>query len=166
MSLLSDESIERRILSLLSTNINEHIHRELAAIDSDKSLNNTTLKQLVACRLGQGVFRDKCLELNPCCPVTGVTFSPLLRASHIKPWAACESFQERLDPYNGLMLAAHIDVLFDQGWISFENNGLMLISTELEKNVAMQFSLSNKKIKPFPEASYVYLNWHRNKVFR
>ena len=58
-----------------------------------------------------GVYRFR----NPACLVTGMTFAPLLRASHIKPWAACENGNERLDPYNGIILAAHIDILFDQG---------------------------------------------------
>lgn len=65
--------------------------------------------------------------LYPACPVTGTTFAPLLRTSRIKPWAACEDGNERLDPFNGIILAAHIDILFDQGWISFESDGHLLL---------------------------------------
>ncbi|ENO8722536.1 HNH endonuclease, partial [Salmonella enterica] len=97
--------------------------------------------------------------------VTGTTFAPLLRASHIKPWAACENGNERLDPYNGIILAAHIDILFDQGWISFENDGRLLISDELDINVKEQCLLP-EKIKAFPVESYCYLGWHRENLLR
>jgi len=50
--------------------------------------------------------------------VTGLAMSKLLRASHIKPWAACAADAERLDVYNGLLLAPHLDALFDAGLIS------------------------------------------------
>lgn len=103
--------------------------------------------------------------LYPACPVTGTTFAPLLRASHIKPWAACENGNERLDPYNGIILAAHIDILFDQGWISFENDGRLLISNELDMSVKEQFSLP-EKIKAFPVESHCYLEWHRENLLR
>ncbi|SUI04344.1 HNH nuclease [Salmonella enterica subsp. indica] len=98
-------------------------------------------------------------------PGTGTTFAPLLRASHIKPWAACENGNERLDPYNGIILAAHIDILFDQGWISFENDGRLLISYELDMSVKEQCLLP-EKIKAFSVESYCYLEWHRNNCLR
>lgn len=99
------------------------------------------------------------------CPVTGTTFAPLLRASHIKPWAACENGNERLDPYNGIILAAHIDILFDQGWISFENDGRLLISKELDASVKEQLLLPGE-IKAFPVGVYSYLEWHRVNILR
>lgn len=122
-------------------------------------------EQLIAVRLGQGTFRKNCLMLYPACPVTGTKFAPLLCASHIKPWAACENGSERLDPYNGIILAAHIDILFDQGWISFENDGCLLISNELHISVKEQFLLP-KKIKAFSVVSCCYLEWHRKNLLR
>ncbi|WP_327061316.1 MULTISPECIES: HNH endonuclease signature motif containing protein [Leclercia] len=44
------------------------------------------------------------MKLFPSCPFTGISFPALLRASHIKSWRACQSGQERLDPFNGIML--------------------------------------------------------------
>ena len=64
------------------------------------------------------------------CAVTGVTVPRLLRASHIKPWARCETDAERLDVYNGLLLAAHLDAAFDAGLISFTDEGVILFSTQ------------------------------------
>lgn len=98
--------------------------------------------------------------------MTGYTFHPLLRASHIKPWSACESAKERLDPYNGIVLAAHIDALFDKGWISFSNDGYILLSEELDETIVKQLSLAGRKIKKSPSLSDGYLEWHREHLLR
>ena len=63
------------------------------------------------------------------CAITEVTEPRLLRASHIKPWAKCETDAERLDVYNGLLLAAHLDAAFDAGLISFTDEGAILFSS-------------------------------------
>lgn len=165
MSTLSDSAIEQRILSLISSVSDEQAQRDCLVIQQDKSIEDTVREQLIAARLGQGAFRKNCLVLYPACPVTGITFEPLLRASHIKPWAVCQNGKERLDPYNGIILAAHIDILFDQGWISFENDGGLLISNELNTRVKEQMVLP-EKIKPFPAGTYSYLAWHRENLLR
>ncbi|KAA1139625.1 HNH endonuclease, partial [Citrobacter portucalensis] len=67
---------------------------------------------------------------------------------YIKPWAASENENERLDPNNGMILAAHLDILFDQGWISFEYDGRFLISKERAISVKDQCFLP-QKIKAF-----------------
>lgn len=165
LSVLSDTVIEQRILSLISPNDDQQVQRDCLVIQQDKTIEDTVREQLIAARLGQGTFRKNCLMLYPACAVTGMTFAPLLRASHIKPWAACENGNERLDPYNGIILAAHIDILFDQGWISFENDGRLLISDELDLRVSEQFLLP-EKIKAFSVDTYRYLEWHRDNLLR
>ncbi|WP_243655226.1 hypothetical protein [Raoultella sp. BIGb0138] len=55
------------------------------------------------------------------------------------------------------MLAAHIDTLFDQGWLSFRNNGQILISTELNNEVKEYLSLP-EKISPFRFYHIMILN--------
>ena len=67
------------------------------------------------------------------CAVTGVAEPSLLRASHIIPWAKCESDEERLNVYNGLLLAAHLDAAFDAGLISFEDDGRIILLHSLLK---------------------------------
>ena len=62
--------------------------------------------------------------------MTGVAEPRLVRASHIKPWAKCETDAERLDVYNGLLLAAHLDAAFDGGLISFSDEGAILFSPQ------------------------------------
>jgi hypothetical protein len=83
----------------------------------------TTQKRLVDARLGQGDYRADLLNLwGGKCALTGLSISPLLIASHIKPWK-CSSNSERLDAYNGLLLAAGVDRAFDRYLLTFEPDG-------------------------------------------
>jgi putative restriction endonuclease len=91
----------------------------------------TEAERLVIQRVGQDVFREALLAYwEGRCAVSGVGDPRLLRASHIKPWAKCETDAERLDVYNGLLLAAHLDAAFDGGLISFADDGAILLSPE------------------------------------
>jgi hypothetical protein len=90
---------------------------------------STEAERWVVQRVGQDLFRKALLDYwqGKCC-VTGLAVEGLLRASHIKPWAKCETTEERLDVFNGLLLAPHVDALFDGGWISFADDGSVLLS--------------------------------------
>ena len=93
--------------------------------------DKTTRSVLIDARLGQGQFRENLLRIwNGSCAVTGCTITEILRASHVKPWSKCSN-KERLDSQNGLLLAAHIDALFNCGLISFRDDGVMLISNRI-----------------------------------
>lgn len=165
MNKLPESLIEQKILYWLSITPSEQKLVDILPIQQDKSLDETMKERLIASRLGQGEFRKKCLKLFPACPITGISFQPLLRASHIKPWAACQDGYERLDPYNGIMLAVHIYALFDRGWLSFSNNGYLLISTELDVEVKTQLNLP-ESIPSFSEQYHHYLKWHRKKCIK
>ena len=87
----------------------------------------TEREALMQARIGQGPFRFELLKYWGSCAVSGVAEPAALRASHIKPWRDASN-AERLDPYNGLLLAAHLDALFDAGLLTFESDGKMQIS--------------------------------------
>ncbi len=94
----------------------------------DSSLG-TTKEQLVLARIGQGVFRKSVLSRwNYRCAVTGSSL--VIRASHIKPWRACDD-SERLDPNNGLPLVATLDALFDSHLITFKPSGVIQMSERI-----------------------------------
>jgi hypothetical protein len=91
----------------------------------------TEVERLVVQRIGQDIFRAALMDYwGARCPITGITDTALLRASHIVPWAECEDAQ-RLDVHNGLLLSALWDVAFDTGLVSFANGATVLISPEL-----------------------------------
>jgi putative restriction endonuclease len=109
-----------------------------------------------AVRLGQQNFRRDLLEFwDARCALTGLAIPELLRASHIKPWCEANS-TERLDPNNGLLLAVHIDGLFDRGFISFDESGTILISNRLNDESLKCFGV-------MPELRVSNLNFKHHK---
>ena len=85
-------------------------------------------------RIGQDIFRDRLIDYwQGCCPLTGISDAPLLRASHIVPWADCESDAERLDVHNGLLLSALWDAAFDRALVTFDDEGRPEFSPSLSE---------------------------------
>ena len=133
---------------------------KLDSTDEDK-------QQLAQARVGQGKYRQKLLELCPCCPITLVSDDRLLIASHIKPWAKSNP-NEKIDPLNGFMFTPNIDWLFDKGFITFTNDKKMLISPWLSKMTCSKLNIvPNKKYDFLPtEGREHYLEYHRNEIFK
>lgn len=127
---------------------------------------STEAEQLVLQRRGQAIFRQSLVRYwNRCCPITGITDPELLRASHMKPWAACKSNPEqRLDPYNGLLLSALWDSAFDAGLVSFDDRGFVLRASALSLVGSEQ--LGAPEPVPLTDRHRFYLAWHRENVFK
>ncbi|EKN3715191.1 TPA: HNH endonuclease [Yersinia enterocolitica] len=143
----------------------QEIEKDIAEIKAHKLGDPTTAERLIQARVGQGLFRENVLALYPQCPVTGVSMPELLRASHIKPWRD-SSDEERLDPYNGLMLAPHVDVLFDKGYISFTDGGDIIIKDEQQvREVVKKFNIDENIKVNLNKKTRFYLSWHRNRIF-
>jgi len=129
---------------------------------------STEAERLVVVRVGHDLFRNALVEYwqGRCC-VTGLAVPALLRASHIRPWAKCESDDQRLDVFNGLLLAPHIDALFDGGWISFSNQGKLLVSEMLPAAAWAQLGVSlHWTIRNLKPAHGQYLTFHRTNELR
>jgi hypothetical protein len=127
----------------------------------------TEAERLVIQRVGQDVFREALLSYwGGCCAVTGVAEPRLLRASHIKPWARCDTDAERLDVYNGLLLAAHLDAAFDSGLISFSDNGTILLSPKFAQTDRIAVGINNEvALHRLSERHLPNLVWHRDFIF-
>ncbi len=123
--------------------------------------NETTRRQLVNARLGQGGFRQALLEIwKGRCAVTGCAIHEALRASHIKAWQHSSNL-ERLDPRNGLLLAASLDALFDNYLISFSDAGHMMVNGSLKNTELNQLGLPRGKQIILHNATKQYLDLHR-----
>lgn len=130
-----------------------------------KALEKTEQEQIVVSRLGQGNFRRNVIRLWGSCSVTGLENVTLLKASHIKPWKD-SSNQERLNPYNGFLLIPDYDFLFDRGYISFKNNGDILISQRLSPFARKVFDVSvDLRLRRVFHENKNYLEFHRSEVF-
>lgn len=128
----------------------------------------TEVERLVRQRVGQDVFRRALIGYwRGRCAVTGLSVEPLLVASHIRPWARCDSDAERLDVFNGLLLAPHLDALFDGGWISFGDDGGLLVSPELPSDQCALLGVQRDwRLTELAEQHFDYLTWHRREIFR
>lgn len=137
-------------------------------IQNDTALSDTERSSIILARRGQGYFKERVMQFENKCRITKVNRIEHLRASHIKPWRDCESAEERLSGNNGLLLTPSIDHLFDRGFISFENNGALIISP-----IADDSSLSKMGVQTqtefhtghFNDEQKYYLDYHRKKVF-
>jgi putative restriction endonuclease len=137
-------------------------------IGGDPAIPETEKQSLVKSRRGQGLFRDRVAAIEPHCRVTGISNLVFRIASHIKPWSKCEN-QERLDGHNGLLLAPHIDHLFDNGFISFADDGTLLISPAADRESLEKMGVpcgGATNVGSFTVKQQEYLAFHRAEVFR
>lgn len=119
---------------------------------------------LIKARVNQGYFRELLKAKYKHCCLCGVDDSSFLIASHIKPWNISDK-NEKVDVNNGLLLCPNHDKLFDGGFISFDDNGSILISPKLsERN--MVFMNVNRDMKvDINEDNKNYFEYHREHIF-
>lgn len=118
-------------------------------------------------RTKQQLYRNKQLELwGHRCALTGCDIPELLIAGHAKPWADSAP-AERIDPYNGFPLEARFDRLFDQGLISFADDGRILLSRALSSAQCLTLGLTPALHlrAPLHPRHLPYLRYHREHVF-
>lgn len=142
----------------------EHLRK---TIELDDALGQTEKEALVLARRGQGLFRERVQEIEERCRVTRVERLEHLRASHIKPWRD-SSNEERLTGGNGLLLTPSIDHLFDQGFISFHDDGRLLISPVAHTGSLHKMGVSIDRevnVGRFSERQAGFLEYHRDEVF-
>jgi 5-methylcytosine-specific restriction protein A len=133
--------------------------------DEVEEINNsertqTQKQRLIDARLGQGKFRKAVVGIEKNCRITGISDIAFLVASHIKPWSKSND-AEKLDGHNGLLLSPHVDKLFDKGFISFSDNGEVLIKDEA-KDVFKSWNLQDANVGSFSKKQKEYLAFHRN----
>lgn len=130
--------------------------------------NATEAERVVIQRVGQNIFRERLIEYwDGGCAVTGLRVPALLRASHIKPWRDCASDAERLDVFNGLLLAPNLDLAFDQGFISFEDVGTICLSRLLDETAVDRLGFSPiMRISGLALDHVPFLKWHREHIFQ
>ena len=162
-------SVCEEVMSISGLIINEDVDETIITgieTDADKlQILGKERATFIKARINQSVFRERLLKKYDCCCLCKVSNPKFLIASHIKPWANSEN-DEKLDADNGFLLCPNHDALFDSGYISFDENGVIMISEELgpvdavlmnvDKNMKISLSSKNKK----------YLEYHRNNIFK
>lgn len=134
--------------------------------DSLLPLTETEREAIIKARIGQGIYRAALIDYWGSCSITGCANLNMLRASHAKPWFAATS-SERLDPFNGLLLTPNLDLAFDQGLISFNDDGQILISNQLDEQSCSALNLwPHLRLRQIEPRHRVYLAWHRDYLFK
>jgi hypothetical protein len=139
---------------------------ELANLQGRMDVGEVERAQLANARRGQGIFRTNVRMNETRCRVTGITDPAHLRASHIAPWKDCTNV-EKLRGCHGLLLAPHVDHLFDRGWISFTDDGDLLVGKGLSLALLQPWGIpAELNVGPFSQLQARFLNYHRTQVFR
>lgn len=136
-----------------------------AAIVGRTDIGPTMIEQLVKSRRGQGLFKINVRRNEKACRVTGVSDLRNLRASHIKPWKDCTDI-EKLNGCNGLLLAPHVDHLFDKGMISFTDSGDLIISDSLDREILRRWSIPEVLNVGSLHKQATFLAYHRQWVLK
>lgn len=116
------------------------------------------------------VFFKDCLfnEFKHSCCICGIDLPHMLIASHIKPFRDCGYIVEAMDSNNGLLLCRNHDYLFDQGYLSFDDFGHIILSNELIQktdiyNIDKTFQLDSSHMTTSRKK---FLKYHRTKYLK
>jgi hypothetical protein len=144
--------------------IRRKVGREIEAVDSNTSGIESYAERKQ--RSNQYVFRHKMINYWRGCSVTGVRFVDFLVASHIKPWSKC-SEQDKLSKYNGLLLIAPLDFLFDSYHLTFDDNGNGVLSRK-GKALCSQFGINGniKLTRKLHSEQVKFMRHHRKHFYR
>lgn len=130
-------------------------------------LGATEADQMQKVRIGQDIFRAALMDYwDRTCPLTGITDQALLRASHMRPWADCDTDAQRLDAHNGLLLSSLWDAAFDAGLVTFDDNGRVLASDCLTPLAAAQLGVDVAPQLSLRPEHLSYLAHHRTSVWK
>ncbi|WP_397382239.1 HNH endonuclease [Prosthecobacter sp.] len=140
---------------------------EVAKLDANPP-STTEVLALVKQRRGQDLFRQALMDYwGGACAITGIDVPELLRASHAKPWARCETDQERLNAFNGFLLCSHIDALFDCGLMTFDELGTAVFSPRLDIEILTRLAINQPiKLRWLTAEHSPFLAWHRENLFQ
>jgi putative restriction endonuclease len=118
----------------------------------------------------QSEWRNKVLDETMHCAVSKCSDDRILIGCHIKPVAEClkESCGNETNPKNGIMLTPTFHKLFDDGFLSFDSQNHLLLSTHISSRNYERLNLKNNQVTSILDINprIEFLNWHRNTIFK
>ena len=150
----------------LETTNHQSQQDDLSKLEAEFNYLVTEVETVVKQRRHQEEYRSKLENYwDNACAVIGVRIPEILRASHAKPWKD-SSDTEKLDVFNGFLLCANLDALFDKGLITFDDEGKIIISPKLTDNQITSLSLQNMRLRKIDPRHLSYLAYHRENIFK
>jgi predicted restriction endonuclease len=154
-------------IALPDTPVKKYEQKIADFLKENPSAKDTEREQLVRQRIGQDLYREALMQYwKGSCAVTALDIPEALKASHAKPWKDCDTNSDRLNVYNGFLLSANLDSLFDSGLISFTDQGDLIYSSNISSSQILSIGLSQySRLHWIDKRHLPYLAWHREKVF-
>ncbi|PEO41977.1 hypothetical protein CN563_24750 [Bacillus sp. AFS026049] len=143
----------------------EEIDTLIEELESNAEVLETEKESIIKSRIGQSSFKSSLLYEEKKCKLCGVSDPRFLIASHIKPWRQSNNY-ERLDKNNGLLLCPNHDALFDKGFISFKEDGSILISKSLDQVSRVFLNINETMNIKLNQDQQKYISWHRENLFK
>lgn len=148
----------------LDNNIVIEKAKEIEEEISSLNVDGASQKAIVNVRVNQDIFRNYLLKRYKRCRLCGVENPTLLIASHIKPWAESEA-KEKLDVDNGFLMCPNHDKIFDKGYITFDDDGKIIIFDKLTETDKELLNVDSTKHIELTEDNKKYLKFHRENIF-
>ena len=151
------------IIAELRESIEKGGDSALLGIIQEARLDATSKRSEINVRLGQHRFRRLVLtRWRGSCAATGADI--LVTAAHIMPWQVASAF-DRINPDNGIALSLLYHRAFDLGYISFADDGNIIVSdTYRERLLRVGLNLS-VKVSGLTEEHRPFLEYHRKQIF-
>lgn len=163
-NLLSNASrLARTLPDLPQQTYEQAVAEELFSLN--KESGTTEVERLVRQRVGQNVYRANLMDYwGGACAVTGIAIPELLRASHSKPWSDCSTDADRLNVFNGFLLVANLDALFDRHLMTFAATGEAILTPTISKEVCLLLGTPNEmRLRWVSPAHEPFLSEHRER---
>ncbi len=144
---------------------NKEIEQELNEIENgiDENIGRES-EVLVKHRLNQSEFRESMLKKYKKCCLCNMPNKELLIASHIKPWSKSNQ-SEKMDTCNGFLFCPNHDKLFDLGFISFGDDGKVLVSPRLSQDDRTLLNIFDDMEMKLDKGNSYFLKYHRDNIF-
>ena len=99
------------------------------------------------------------------CAICSINSSDLLHASPAKAWKDSTE-EEKMDPFNGILLCSNHDALYTKGYIAFDGQGKIHISDRIKETDYEKYMIHSKIRIKRQEDHKKYLKWHKKNVLK
>lgn len=118
----------------------------------------------------QSDWKNKVLEETMHCAVSKLSDDRILIGCHIKSVSDClkEKCGNEKNTKNGIMMTPTYHKLFDDGFLSFDDQNRILLSTHISSRQYERINLKNLQTSSILdiEPRVIFLKWHRKNVFK
>ncbi len=121
----------------------------------------------LAVRMGmlETVLKQRLLRHTKKCAVCDIDYAEFLSAVYCKPWEEA-STSERLDLNNLLLMCPLHRDMFERGFITFNEKGLIKISSEMRFENFKSLSINLFTSINITKEQVDYIDWHRKNIFK